>query len=121
LLRCAHENPEFVWLERAWEVITANSVVVNLANPADITLSKFKAVLADSGSPAFIEAEACYQAIISEGVSVAFALACFAHESRYATDPNSIVVKFSTCNPGNWSSSTIGTMPLIVTDRGHIR
>jgi N-acetyl-anhydromuramyl-L-alanine amidase AmpD len=98
--------------------ITANSVVVNLASPADITLAKFKAVLADSGSPAFIEAEACYQAIIAEGVSVAFALSVFAHESRYGTDPNSIVVKFGTKNPGNTRSSTIGSMPLVNTDRG---
>jgi hypothetical protein len=28
-------------------MITKDTVVVNLANPADITLSKFKAVLAD--------------------------------------------------------------------------
>jgi hypothetical protein len=101
-----------------WEVIDRNSVVVNLTNPADIPVSKFKAVLADSGSPAFIEAGACYQAIISEGVSVAFALACFQHESHYATDPNSIVVKLETKNPGNTRSSTIGSMPLVNTDRG---
>jgi hypothetical protein len=99
-------------------MITANSVVVNLANPNDITLSKFKAVLADSGSPAFIEAGVCYQAIIAEGVSVAFALACFQHESHFGTDPNSIVVKFGTKNPGNTRSSTIGSMPLVNTDRG---
>jgi hypothetical protein len=99
-------------------MITRDTVVVNLANPADITLSKFKAILADAGSPAFIEAEACYQAIIAEGVSVAFALACFQHESIYGTDPNSIVVKFGTKNPGNTRSSTIGSMPLVNTDRG---
>jgi hypothetical protein len=32
-------------------MITKDTVVVNLANPADITLAKFKAVLADSWEP----------------------------------------------------------------------
>jgi hypothetical protein len=47
-------------------MITKDTVVVNLANPADITLSKFKAVLADAGSPAYGEAEAMYNAVVAE-------------------------------------------------------
>jgi hypothetical protein len=60
-----------------------------------------------------------YQAIVSEGVSVAFALAVF-KKKGYATDPASIVVKFGTKNPGNTRSSTIGSMPLVNTERGYL-
>ncbi|MBA3829910.1 MAG: N-acetylmuramoyl-L-alanine amidase [Taibaiella sp.] len=83
-----------------------------------MTLLKFKAVLEEAGSPAARQAAACYAAIVERGISPAFVLGLFAHESRYATDPNSIVYKFNNYNPGNCRSSTIGSMPLISTDRG---
>jgi hypothetical protein len=98
------------------QLINSLTQVVNV--PPDIPKDKFIQVLKDANSPALSEAAASYDAIIGEGVSPAFVLSCFFHESRYATDPNSIVVKFSTCNPGNCRSSTIGTMPLSVTARG---
>jgi hypothetical protein len=83
-----------------------------------MSLLGFKAALDVSLSPARFEAAAAYQAIVAEGVDPCFLLAVFRRESQYATDPKSIVVKFGTKNPGNCRSSTIGTMPLVSTDRG---
>jgi hypothetical protein len=96
--------------------VTANTKVVNV--PPRIGLEKFKEVLKAANSPAFIEADSSYQVIVDEGVDPCFALAVFKKESGFATDPASIVVKHKTFNPGNCRSSTIGIMPLIVTERG---
>lgn len=96
--------------------IDRNTVVVDV-DPL-LTLQAFQNVLEAAGSPAAPDAKDCYFAVLKEGVEPAFALAIFKVESNYGADPNSIVVKFNTHNPGNTRSSTIGPMPLITTDRG---
>jgi hypothetical protein len=99
------------------QLINSDSQVVNV--PPDIPKSKFIQVLKDARSPAFSEASACYDAIIKEGLSPAFILAIFFHESRLATDPKSMVVIHGTRNPGNCRTSRIGVKTIITTERGN--
>jgi N-acetylmuramoyl-L-alanine amidase len=96
--------------------ISRDTVVIGTA--PRMSLLGFKAALDVSLSPARFEATTAYNAIIAEGVDPAFILSLFRRESQYATDPKSIVVKYKTFSPGNTRSSTIGTMPLVSTDRG---
>jgi hypothetical protein len=97
-------------------VITKDSQVVNV--PPDITKAKFIQVLKDANSPAFSEASEAYDLIIKAGISPSFILSIFAHESTYATNPASMVVKYGTKNPGNCRSSTIGPQEIKQTERG---
>jgi N-acetylmuramoyl-L-alanine amidase len=75
-------------------------------------------VLKEANSPAKGDALEAYAYIVGCGVSPEFILAVFHHESTYATNPTSMVVKYQTCNPGNCRSSTIGPRPIVQTERG---
>lgn len=98
-------------------MITADSVVVNV-DPRDIPFETFQRVQAERNSPAAPFARAGHDAALQFRVSAAFLVAVFAHESQFATDPNAIVVKFDTKNPGNCRSPRIGNPPIISTPRG---
>jgi hypothetical protein len=99
------------------QLINSDSQVVNV--PPDIPKSKFVQVLKDANSPALVEASASYDAVVKEGLSPAFILAIFFHESRLATDPQSMVVIHGTHNPGNCRTSRIGVKTIITTERGN--
>lgn len=92
-------------------MIDKNSVVVNLTSPADITLEAFSKVLSDANSPAAGSSEAMYNAVVAEGISVAFFLACFFHESQFGKV--GICYIYQTRSPGNTRSSTIGVKSFI--------
>lgn len=98
-------------------VVVADSVVVGV-EPADIPFEVFERVLRERNSPALAEARAAYDALLQYRVSIAFLLAIFGHESQYGTDPNAIVVKYDTKNPGNCRSPRMGNPPVINTPRG---
>lgn len=97
--------------------ITADTVVVGV-DPYDLSEERFRAVLTDAGSPAASESHAAYMVLGTQPVSIAFALAVFAHESGFATNPAAIVVTHGTLNPGNCRSSRIGPLPIVQTARG---
>jgi hypothetical protein len=67
---------------------------------------RFAAVLAAAGSPAAAEARAAWAAVAAEGVDPSFALALFAHESRFGTV--GLVAAYELRNPGATRTSRIG-------------
>lgn len=73
-----------------------------------ITQETFTAILGAVSSPALIEADLSYKAIVAEGIDPAFCLAQFHVESSYGTI--GICHDYSTCNPGNCRSSSIGVI-----------
>jgi hypothetical protein len=91
-----------------------NTIVVGV--PPDIPKSKFIQVLKDANSPALSEAAASYDAIIKEGISPAFALSVFSHESGFGKV--GICHDYQTCSPGNTRSTTTGEGVLIQTRGG---
>lgn len=97
--------------------VDRNTQVVGVG--PDISAGTFSQVLQSANSPAAGEAGQAYQAIVAEKVSPAFCLSVFQHESRYATDPASMVVKHSTKNPGNCRTSRTGAGQVIPTERGN--
>ena len=97
--------------------VTADTVVVGV--PAqDISLDLFRDVLKNANSPAAATAGAAYIALSQFPVSIAFCLAIFHHESQYATDPNAIVLKYDTKNPGNCRTVRWRPHPTVDTPRG---
>jgi N-acetylmuramoyl-L-alanine amidase len=97
-------------------MITRDTVVVGVK--PSITPETFKQVLKAANSPAAGVAKAAYAAIKAENIPPEFILAIFWKESRFATDPASMVVKHKTFNPGNCRSSSIGDLPVIDTEKG---
>jgi N-acetyl-anhydromuramyl-L-alanine amidase AmpD len=97
--------------------VSASTVVVNV-EPTDLSPEQFYDVQAGAGSPATHEADNAYAHLASMHVSIAFLLAIFHHESTYATNPDAIVVKYQTNNPGNCRSSRTADYPIVETERG---
>ena len=81
-----------------------------------ISKGRFRSLLVSFGSPAAVEAEQGYDAIVSEGVDPLFLLAIFWHESRFGT--LGIVAEYGTKNPGNTRSSSTGVGEPVETERG---
>lgn len=81
-----------------------------------ISRETFCRVLREAGSPAAGECEAGYDAVASQGVDPAFALAVFRHESNYGKA--GICAKYDTKNPGNTRTSRTGVGEVIQTERG---
>jgi len=82
-----------------------------------IAPERFAAVLHAAGSPAAAEAVACWQAVAAEGVDPLFALAVFAHESRFGTV--GLVPAHDLKNPGATRTSRTGVgEPVAVPGRG---
>lgn len=77
--------------------ISRSSRVVGVG--PDMDLAQFRTILQVAGSPAVPEAEAGYQEVVARGVSPAFALAIFRHESFYGQ--RGICADYGTKNPGN--------------------
>jgi hypothetical protein len=98
-------------------VITRDTVVVKV--PPRITAAKFQHLLEAANSPAASEAGEIYRVIVENGTDPAFMLAVFFHESRFATDPKSMVVLHSTKNWGNTRSSRVGVKTIAPTERGN--
>jgi hypothetical protein len=98
-------------------VITRDTVVVKV--PPRISAAKFEEVLKTAKSPAATEAREIYRVIVENGTDPAFMLAVFFHESRFATDPKSMVVLHSTKNWGNTRSSRVGVKTIAPTERGN--
>ena len=94
--------------------VTPDTVVVGVA--ARIGRETFCRVLREAGSPAAGECEAGYDAVASQGVDPAFALAVFRHESNYGKA--GICAKYDTKNPGNTRTSRTGVGEVIQTERG---
>lgn len=94
-------------------MITANTVVTGRPIP-DLTLEQFTAILEAVSSPALIDAEKSYQAIVNLGVSPAFCLAIFLQESGMGTVGLAVPNK----NPGNTRSSTTGIGIMVTTTKG---
>jgi N-acetylmuramoyl-L-alanine amidase len=92
-------------------MITKDSVVIG--GQPRINALRFGDILLYNRSPAFSDAFDMFNAIVAEGVCPAFLLAVFKKESRYATDPNGIVVRYQTFNMGNCRSSRIGVTETI--------
>lgn len=86
-----------------------NTIVVNVT--PDMSRERFTAVLRAANSPALAEADAGYDAVVAERVSVRFALAIFAHESNYGN--LGVTPTYGTKNPGNCRSSRTGAYPLV--------
>lgn len=98
-------------------IVTPETIVAGV-EPGDIDRARFISVQLDAGSPASSSAGESYDALRRLNVSIAFLLAVFHHESTYATNPNAIVVKYQTNNPGNCRSSRTGDYPIVSTPRG---
>ncbi|GBD21717.1 N-acetylmuramoyl-L-alanine amidase A [bacterium HR28] len=81
-----------------------------------ISKGRFRSLLVSFGSPAAVEAEQGYDAIVSEGVDPLFLLAIFWHESRFGT--LGIVAEYGTKNPGNTRSSSTGVGEPVETEKG---
>lgn len=94
--------------------VTPDTVVVGVA--PRISRETFCRVLREAGSPAAGECEAGYDAVASQGVDPAFALAVFRHESNYGKA--GICAKYDTKNPGNTRTSRTGVGEVIQTERG---
>jgi N-acetyl-anhydromuramyl-L-alanine amidase AmpD len=97
-------------------VITKDTVVVGTT--PRISAEQFAEILLDADSPAAPDAFAMYTTAIAQGVDPAFFLAVFREESQMATDPDSMVLKHKTFNPGNCRTSSIGTLPILPTEKG---
>ena len=93
-------------------MITRDTIVVGVA--PRITKDLFRRVLNEANSPAAGEAEAGYDAVVSEGIDPAFALAIFHHESEYGH--KGVTPKYTTKNPGNCRTSVTGKGYVIDTD-----
>lgn len=94
-------------------MITKDTVVVG-RSVADLTLEQFTAILEAASSPALIDAEKSYQAVINVGVSPALALAIFNQESAFG----SVGLAVPNKNPGNTRSSTTGIGMIVTTVKG---
>jgi hypothetical protein len=93
-------------------MITKDTQVV--AFSPRMTLAQFQAILAAAGSPAAPEAARAYSAIVTQGLSPAFILAIFKHESNYGLEGFAAVNK----SPGNTRSSMTGMGILVQTVKG---
>lgn len=89
--------------------VTPDTVVVGVE--PDIPWGKFASVLQDARSPAASTAVAGRAAVIDTGVSPAFALAIFKHESRYGIA--GLVPKYDLKNPGATRSIRTGNGQVI--------
>jgi hypothetical protein len=93
-------------------MITANTQVT--AFEPRVTLAQFASILETAGSPAAPEAAKAYSAVVTLGVSPAFILAIFQHESNYGREGFAAVNK----SPGNTRSSMTGIGILTQTTKG---
>lgn len=82
-------------------MIDRNTVVVGVS--PRITADQFRRVLEAASSPALIESDQCYSAIVAENVDPAFCLACFAVESAFGNV--GICHDYATRSPGNTRST----------------
>ncbi len=73
---------------------------------ATIVNPTFHQMLQNAGSPAYDEVDDCYQVCLDNGVNPAVALAFFALESNYGTDPGAVDFK----NWGNLSDPDTGQL-----------
>lgn len=96
-------------------MITANTRVVGVS-PGDISREAFTSMLRAAKSPAAVEADAIFDVLLKERVSITFILALFQHESNFGL--MGINRTYKTLNPGNCRTSTIGPQELIQTERG---
>lgn len=79
-----------------------------------LTLAQFTSVLEAASSPALIEAETSYKAIVTAGVDPAFCLAIFAVESAFGTAGLAVANK----SPGNTRSTITGKGMVVETTKG---
>lgn len=80
-------------------------------------MTRFAQILREARSPAAAEADACWRAVAAEGVDPLFALAIFAHESRFGTV--GLVAEHDLRNPGATRTSRTGAgQPVSVPGRG---
>lgn len=89
--------------------VTPTTVVVGVA--PDMGQAQFVSILQGANSPAHPEAATGYNAVVANGVSPAFSLSIFAHESSYGKA--GVTPTYNTKNPGNCRSSRTGDYPLV--------
>jgi hypothetical protein len=82
-------------------------------------LPRFTAVLTDIASPAAPDAALLYRICVDAGIDPCVALAFFAHESHFGTDPNSVTVRYDLHSWGNVRTPYyVALGSVIATDRG---
>lgn len=86
--------------------ITADTVVVGV--PPDISVDDFERILVNANSPAASTAQRGYSDVVGFGVSPAFALAIFEHESRFGLHPKSLTLRYDLKSPGATRSTRTG-------------
>jgi hypothetical protein len=85
-------------------MISRDSVVVGTA--PRITADQFEAILESASSPALVESQACFKAIVDQGIDPCFILAVFCQESAFGSTGFALANK----SPGNTRSVRPGNL-----------